>query len=83
MGLGGELSVRAAVGRGGTNIFGGEGSFMGTVLGVLFLYLARQALIYALDDVHARQAFEGALILAVIGFDCVLHRGEHRMEELK
>ena len=56
---------------------------MGTVLGVLFLYLARQALIYALDDVHARQAFEGALILAVIGFDCVLHRGEHRMEELK
>ena len=38
---------------------------------------------YALDDVHARQAFEGALILAVIGFDCVLHRGEHRMEELK
>ena len=83
MGLGFELSVIAAVVLGGTNIFGGEGSFMGTVLGVLFLYLARQALIYALDDVHARQAFEGALILAVIGFDCVLHRGEHRMEELK
>ena len=83
MALGFELSVIAAVVLGGTNIFGGEGSFLGTVLGVLFLYLARQALIYALDDVHARQAFEGALILGVIGFDCALHRGEHRMEELK
>lgn len=83
MALGFELSVIAAVVLGGTNIFGGEGSFLGTVLGVLFLYLARQALIYAFDDPHARQAFEGALILAVIGFDCALHRQEHRMEELK
>jgi len=83
MALGFELSVIAAVVLGGTNIFGGEGSFLGTLLGVLFLYLARQTLLYALDDVHARQAFEGALILGVIGFDCVLHRGEHRMEELK
>ena len=83
MALGFELTVIAAVVLGGTNIFGGEGSFLGTVLGVLFLYLARQTLVYALDDVHARQAFEGALILGVIGFDCVLHRVEHRMEELK
>ena len=83
MALGFELSVIAAVVLGGTNIFGGAGSFLGTLLGVLFLYLARQTLIYALDDVHARQAFEGALILGVIGFDCVLHRGEQRMEELK
>ncbi len=83
MALGFELSVIAAVVLGGTNIFGGEGSFRGTLLGVLFLYLARQALIYAFDDPHARQAFEGALILGVIGFDCVLHRAANRMEELK
>ncbi len=83
MALGFELSVIAAVVLGGTNIFGGEGSFLGTLLGVLFLYLARQTLIYAFDDPHARQAVEGALILGVIGFDCVLHRTEHRMEELK
>ena len=83
MALGFELSVIAAVVLGGANIFGGEGSFLGTLLGVLFLYLARQTLIYAFDDPHARQAVEGALILGVIGFDCVLHRTEHRMEELK
>ena len=83
MALGFELSVVAGVVLGGTNIFGGEGSFLGVLLGVWFLYLARQALIYAFDDPHARQAIEGALILAVIGFDCMLHRAAKRMEELK
>jgi ribose/xylose/arabinose/galactoside ABC-type transport system permease subunit len=82
MALGFELHVIAAVILGGTNIFGGEGSYLGTLLGVLFLYLISQVLIYAGASAYLQDALTGAIILIIIGVDCALHRPAKRMEEL-
>ena len=82
MALGFELQVIAAVILGGTNIFGGEGSYLGTLLGVLFLYLISQVLIYAGASAYLQDALTGAIILVIIGVDCALHRSTKRMEEL-
>ena len=82
MALGFELQVIAAVILGGTNIFGGEGSYLGTLLGVLFLYLISQVLVYAGASAYLQDAITGAIILIIIGVDCALHRPIKRMEEL-
>lgn len=82
MALGFELQVIAAVILGGTNIFGGEGSYLGTFLGVLFLYLISQLLIYAGASAYLQDALTGAIILIIIAVDCALHRPLKRMEEL-
>lgn len=83
MALGFELQVIGAVVLGGTNIFGGEGTYAGTVLGGLFLYLIGQAMLYAGVSEYWQTAIQGALILAVIGADCALHRGQKLLEELR
>ena len=82
MALGFELEVIAAVVLGGANIFGGEGSVLGTVLGALFLYLVGQSMIYAGVSEYWRTAIQGAVILIVIGLDCGLKRAHQRQEEL-
>jgi simple sugar transport system permease protein len=82
MALGFELQTVAAVILGGTNIFGGEGSYLGTLLGALFLYLISQLLIYAGASAYLQEAISGAIILLVIGLDCALHRRAKYMEEL-
>lgn len=82
MALGFELQVIAAVILGGTNIFGGEGSYLGTLLGALFLYLVAQALVYAGASAYLQDAITGAIILVIIGLDCALHRRTKMMEEL-
>jgi ribose/xylose/arabinose/galactoside ABC-type transport system permease subunit len=82
MALGFELQVIAAVILGGTNIFGGEGSYFGTLLGALFLYLISQVLVYAEISAYLQDAISGAIILIVIGTDCALHRRAKLMEEL-
>jgi ribose/xylose/arabinose/galactoside ABC-type transport system permease subunit len=82
MALGFELQVIAAVVLGGTNIFGGEGSFLGTVLGAFFLYFTSQLLVYAGASAYIQEALSGAIILAVIGIDCALHRKTKLMEAL-
>jgi len=80
--LGFELQVIGAVVLGGTNIFGGEGSYAGTILGATFLYLTSQVLIYAGVNPYFQDAVTGALIVGVIGLDCALHRRRQLLEEL-
>jgi ribose/xylose/arabinose/galactoside ABC-type transport system permease subunit len=82
MALGFELQVIGAVVLGGTNIFGGEGCFAGTVLGALFLYFTAQVLVYAGVNPYFQEAVTGALIIGVIGLDCALHRRRKLLEEL-
>ena len=67
---------------GGTNIFGGEGSYAGTALGALFLYFTAQWMTYAGISPYFQEAITGALIIGVIGMDCALHRNRKRLEEL-
>lgn len=78
-----ELQVIAAVVLGGTNIFGGEGSFLGTFLGAAFLYLISQVLVYAEASPYAQDAISGAVILVIIGLDCLMHRKTKSLEELQ
>ncbi len=80
--LGFELQVIGAVILGGTNIFGGEGSYAGTALGALFLYFTAQWMTYAGISPYFQEAITGALIIGVIGMDCALHRKRKRLEEL-
>jgi rhamnose transport system permease protein len=80
--LGFELQVIGAVILGGTNIFGGEGSYAGTVLGALFLYLTSQMMTYAGISPYFQDAITGAVIIGVIGMDCALHRKQKLLEEL-
>ncbi len=82
MALGFELQVIAAVILGGTNIFGGEGSYVGTLLGAIFLYLVSQVLIYAGASAYVQDALTGAIILVIISVDCAFHRQAKLMEEL-
>ncbi len=77
-----ELQVIGAVVLGGTNIFGGEGSFAGTVLGAFFLYFTAQVLTYAGVNPYFQEAVTGAIIIGVIGLDCALHRRRKLLEEL-
>jgi ribose/xylose/arabinose/galactoside ABC-type transport system permease subunit len=83
MGLGFELAVIGAVVLGGTNIFGGEGCYAGTVLGAFFLHLTGEALVYAGTSVYWREVITGGTIIAVIGIDCGLHRRRKLLEELR
>ncbi len=78
-----ELTVIGAVVLGGTNIFGGEGSYLGTLLGGCLLYFIEKAILYAGISANWQTAIQGVLILAVISLDCVLHRKRKRMEELR
>ena len=82
MALGFELQVIAAVILGGTNIFGGEGSYLGTLLGAFFLYFVAQLLVYAGASAYLQEAITGGIILVIIGMDCALHRPRKLMEEL-
>lgn len=82
MALGFELQVIAAVILGGTNIFGGEGSYLGTLLGTFFLYFVSQILVYAGASAYLQDAITGGIILLIIGVDCALHRPRKLMEEL-
>jgi len=78
-----ELQIIGAVVVGGTNIFGGEGSYLGTVLGCFFFYFVSQALLYLHIPEHYAQVVIGATVVAVIGVDCLLHRRAKLMEELR
>jgi ribose/xylose/arabinose/galactoside ABC-type transport system permease subunit len=78
-----ELKVIGAVVLGGTNIFGGHGSYLGTLLGGCLLYFIEKVILYARIDANWQTAIQGLLILGVISLDCVLHRSQKRMEELQ
>ncbi|MEM7236084.1 MAG: ABC transporter permease [Planctomycetota bacterium] len=81
--LGFELGVIGAVVLGGTNIFGGEASWFGTLLGALFLFLLSQVLVYAGVSPYFRDVVSGGAILFVIGLDCFLHKKRKLAEELR
>lgn len=77
-----ELRVVGAVVLGGTNIFGGEASWLGTALGVLLLHFLDLTLVYAGVNPYWREVIVGAAILVVIGADCFLHREAKRLREV-
>src|SRR5438552_1298668 len=70
-GLGLEFLVITAVVVGGTNIFGGSGTVMGTYLGVLLLTVTSSALTFLGISATWDQAIRGAFILVPVTADIV------------
>lgn len=81
-GQGFELEVITAVVVGGTNIFGGQGTVLGSVLGVLLLSVIRPALTFLQGPTGFRAEWEpavqGTLILATVLWDALARRNNSR-----
>ncbi|MDR7574222.1 MAG: ABC transporter permease [Armatimonadota bacterium] len=76
-GLGLEFLVITAVVVGGTNIFGGSGTVVGTYLGVLLIIVTASALTFLGIPATWDQAIRGAFILAAVTAD-ILRSGQWR-----
>jgi len=64
-----ELEVIAAVVLGGTNLFGGRGTIIGTVLGALTIAVISNGLILSHISPFFTQIVTGAIILAAVWFN--------------
>lgn len=73
-GFGMELTVIAAVVIGGTNIFGGSGSILGTLLGCLLLGVIGNALALLNLSAFWEEAVQGMVILAAVIVDALITR---------
>jgi rhamnose transport system permease protein len=73
-GIGLEMKVIAAAIVGGAAIRGGEGSFTGTLLGVVLLGAIGPALTFLGVSVYWERALQGAIILAAVAIDAVRER---------
>jgi ribose transport system permease protein len=65
-GAGDELSAIAAVILGGTSLFGGSGSVIGTLFGALLISLINNGLILAGLDASQQQVVRGAIIILAV-----------------
>ncbi len=74
VGIGFELTAITAVVVGGTNIFGGSGSVVGTILGCLVIGLLDNGLKVLRVDSFWQQAAEGAIILVAVVADTLIRR---------
>lgn len=65
-GFGSELTVIAAVVIGGTALFGGEGTVLGTMLGAALLTVVRNGLVQLGGEGRLQEAFLGAIIILAV-----------------
>lgn len=68
-GSGYELAAIGAVVIGGANLFGGEGSILGTILGSTLLALIQNGLILLGISAYWQQVFSGAIIVLAVGLN--------------
>ncbi len=78
-GVGFELEVIAAVVLGGTNLFGGRGTIVGTALGALTIAVIGNGLILAHISPFFTQIVTGAIILLAIWLNTRLFNQAHRL----
>jgi len=69
-----NLTVIAAAVLGGTSLFGGKGSVIGTIQGVLILGLIERAMVVFNVDTNYQLLVRGFIILAVVVTDAVTQR---------
>ncbi len=78
--VGNELNVLAAIVLGGTYIFGGRGTVLGTVLGVVLIELIGYSLILLSIPSAWQQASVGVILLLGIGAQSLTRRSQRRAE---
>jgi len=74
IGKGFELVVITSVVVGGTSIFGGSGTILGSLLGVLFIGLTRTAMVFFRIPAIWEQAVYGLCLLVAVAIDIVRAR---------
>lgn len=68
-GTGDELIVIASVVIGGTSLFGGEGSIIGTVIGAILIRVLTNGLVLLNVNSYIQQIIIGAIIILAVAFD--------------
>jgi ribose/xylose/arabinose/galactoside ABC-type transport system permease subunit len=68
-GMGMELQVIAAVIIGGTSMFGGSGSILGTLIGVTLMNVIANGMILVRISVYYQSMVIGAIIILAVGID--------------
>ena len=76
-----ELTVIAAVVIGGTNLFGGEGTVLGTVLGAALLTVMRNGVVQLGGEGRLQEAFLGAIIIIAVLIHTHLGKRGGRIEK--
>ena len=74
-GQGFEFAVITAVVLGGTNVFGGSGTVVGSAFGALLVGVIGTALAYLRISVYWVDAVQGGFILLAVGLDALRRRG--------
>ncbi len=77
-GEGTELRVISAAIIGGTSLNGGEGSIIGTVLGVILLNIINNALVLLRVSVYWQAFIGGFILIAAVTIDQISHRRRMR-----
>ena len=75
-GQGYELDAIASTVIGGTSVSGGEGSIIGTLVGVLLLNVVNNMFNLLGIQIYIQYLVKGIIILAVVGFDSYSKKGE-------
>ena len=73
-----DLQVIAVVVLGGANALGGEGSVLGTLLGLLMIGIINNGLILAWIPTYWQQVIVGIIILSAVCFDVIRRRNTER-----
>jgi ribose/xylose/arabinose/galactoside ABC-type transport system permease subunit len=68
-GTGMELQVIAAVIIGGTSLFGGSGSILGTAVGALLMSVIANGMVFLKISVYLQAVVIGAIIILAVGLD--------------
>jgi len=68
-GMGMELTVIAAVIIGGTSLFGGSGSILGTAVGALLMSVIRNGMVFLKVSIYLQNVVVGVIIILAVGLD--------------
>lgn len=74
MGSGAEMRVISAAVIGGASLSGGEGSVLGTVLGVLMLNIINNALVLFNVSVNWQNLIAGVILILAVSVDVISHK---------
>ncbi len=76
IGLGWELDVIAAVVISGVSLFGGVGTVLGTLLGLVLMQVVRSGLVIAGVNTHWQTVAVGVIMILAVGLDLLRRRAK-------